>query len=204
MSEWFKIENKSGNQELYIYEEIDGAKDLINKLDKMDKTKPLSLRISSPGGNFFDACVIANYLKNWPGTITSYLDGLAASAASFLAINADRVIAFPQSMMMIHSVSTTACGTSNDFRQLADNLDKINSQLEQAYLKKSKQSIDTVRNWLSKDTFLTAQECFNLRLVDQIIDRSIKNCSFKFKNYDYSRTRIEVVTDRINRKFGRV
>lgn len=205
---WYKIENKNGNQDVYIYEEIGlngstTSKELINKLDKMDKSKPLNIRIQSPGGCYYTAVGIANYLKSWKGKVTSYIDGLAASAASYLAINADRVIAYPQSLMLIHSVSTTANGNASDFRQLADNLDKINGQLLQAYIKKSKQSSETVTNWLSKDTWMTAKECFDAGLVDEIVDTSIK-CCYTFQNYNLNSKRIEILTDKINRKFGRV
>lgn len=206
---WFKIENKTANENnIWIYDEIglgdNNAKSLIHKIDRMDKTKPLNVFLNSPGGDLFCAISLVNYLKNYMGKTTAFIEGLAASAASYLACSMDYTYGYPQSLLMVHACSTSANGNSNDFRQLADRLEKVNEGLIESYQRKSKQPIEVVKSWVEKEVWFTAKEAKDVGLIDQIIDKSVKNFCYTFQNIDYNRKRVEIITDRINRKFGRV
>lgn len=204
---WYKIENKNGSQDVYIYEEI-GLKDtsskaLITKLDKMDKYKPINFHINSPGGNYFDIVTLLSWLKNWAGEKVAFVEGLAASAASYLLTGMDRVISYPNALLMVHDVQCGNYGNAKSFEELASNLKKVSAGLIEAYQKKTKQPIEVVKSWIEGETWFSAREAKEIGLVDEIIEKNLKNCCYKFSNIDYNAKRIQVMVDKINNKFGR-
>lgn len=199
---WYRIENKPGNSDLYIYDEINSAKELIGKLDKLNKNLPLNIRVNSPGGSYFDLVALLSYLKTWGGKITGFIDGLAASAASYLLTGCQSVIAYPASLVMIHDVSTGIHGNARQMRELAESLDKISNGLVNGYMAKTGQPEEVVRSWISKDTWLNAFEARDIRLVDEIIEGKVTN-SLKFHSVDYSRKRIDLIVKKLNKKFER-
>lgn len=210
MNQWFKIENKNGNQDIYIYEEIGlkntSSKALISQLDKMDKNKPINFHINSPGGNYFDIVTLLSWLKNWTGQKIAYVEGLTASAASYLLTGMDRVLAFDNSMVMVHDVMCGNYGNAKSFEELASNLKKVSTGLIEAYQRKTGQPIEVVKSWIENgDTWFTAKEALDVNLVDALVGKNLKNCYYNFENFkDLNAKRIQVLTDKINLKFGRI
>jgi ATP-dependent Clp protease protease subunit len=119
-------------------------------------------------------------LKRKKCTKNVYIDGLAASIASVIAMAGDKIIMPSNAMMMIHNAWTYAIGNSKDLRKLADDLDKVNASIRQAYLDKAGDKLDeeTLINLMDNETWLTAQECFNYGLCDVVGED--KNIAAKF------------------------
>jgi ATP-dependent Clp protease protease subunit len=85
----------------------------------------------------FAGVAMAQAIRAYPGKVTAHVDGLAASAASAVAVAADEAVMAPGSMMMIHNAWTIALGNRHDFMELAALLEKIDGDLAQAYAKRS-------------------------------------------------------------------
>ena len=115
---WYRIENKSDDAvEVLLYDEIGGwwgltADDFAKDLAAV-KAKQITLRINSPGGDVFDGLAIYNSLRLHPADVTCRVEGLAASAASFIAMAGDTIQVCRGSMMMIHDAM--GFGIGNDY-----------------------------------------------------------------------------------------
>ena len=127
--------------ELMIYGAIGGDgwfSDGVNAADvaaslKAITTPNLFVRINSPGGDVFDGVAIHTQLARHPATVTTFNDGIAASAASFIAMAGDRIVTEQGAMWMLHAASTFTHGTGNDHRESADLLDKVTSVIAEFY-----------------------------------------------------------------------
>ena len=98
---------------------------------------PVSVRINSPGGDVFAGRAMAQAMREYPDEITAHVDGVAASAASLLAVTPARCIMAPGSMLMIHQAWTIGLGNAGDFRATAELLAKIDVTIADDYAAKS-------------------------------------------------------------------
>lgn len=158
--------------EVLIYDEIGywgvTAKDFSKALSEI--TAPnITVRINSPGGDVFDGLAIYNALKAHPATVTAVVDGLAASAASFIALAADTVQGHEASMVMIHKAWGLAIGNADDAREFASTLDKIDGQLAGIYAAKTGKDKDAILADMAEDLWLTAEEAQAYGLLDTVI-----------------------------------
>lgn len=160
--------------EILLYDEIGywgvTAKDFAAALAKV--TAPnVTLRINSPGGDVFDGLAIYAALQSHPATITAVIEGLAASAASFIALAAAKVQMAPNAFMMIHRAWGIGIGNAADMRDMATVLDKIDGQLAAIYAAKSGAPAAEMQALMAGDvdgTWFTADEAKSLGLIDQI------------------------------------
>jgi len=129
MKSWYSICALNEGAELSIYDEIGAygvsAKAFLADLGKLSDAAPLTLRLNSPGGSVFDAVAIYNALQRHTGTVTVTIDGIAASAASYIAMAGDTVVMPENAFLMIHDPSGMVMGTAADMRAMAEALDKI-------------------------------------------------------------------------------
>lgn len=130
----------------------------------------IDLRINSPGGSVFGGRAIEQALRDHPANITAHIDGLAASAASFVAMGADQVVMGQGAMMMVHKAWTFAYGNANDLRATASLLEKIDGTLVQTYAKKTGANPEDVAAWMAAETWFTAQEAVDAKLADSIAE----------------------------------
>lgn len=154
---WYRIENADSPERatVHLFDEIGWdvlAGEFIAQLDTI--TAPaIDLHINSPGGAVWDGFAIHNALVQHPARVTSHVVGLAASAASFIAMAADDgVVAYRPSQMMIHRASGFAYGNAADMRELADLLDIIDRELASIYQRKAGGTVD---DWLAAMTATT-------------------------------------------------
>ena len=96
----------------------------------------INVRINSPGGNVFDGVAIANAIKSHPAKTVVYIDGIAASIASIIALAGDEVVMAENAFFMFHEAWSITIGSAEDLRKEADLLDKIDGVLAQTYVKK--------------------------------------------------------------------
>ncbi len=159
---------------IYLYDEIGGwgmsAHRFTEQLLALGEISHIDLHIHSPGGDVFDGIAIYNQLHHHAATISVYIDGLAASMASVIAMVGDNILMPKNAMMMIHKPWGISCGDANEIRHYADLLDKIEETLIPAYQHKTGKSCEALRMMLSAETWLNADECLAQGFVDQIID----------------------------------
>jgi len=190
VKKYWEFKNKTSTEaDLYLYIEIaswgagysaHSAQSFKQELDNLGEIETLNIYINSPGGDVFEGNTIMNMLKRKKCTKNVYIDGLAASIASVIAMAGDKIIMPSNAMMMIHNAWTYAIGNSKDLRKLADDLDKVNASIRQAYLDKAGDKLDeeTLINLMDNETWLTAQECFDYGLCDVVGED--KNIAAKF------------------------
>ncbi|HTY35432.1 head maturation protease, ClpP-related [Mycobacterium sp.] len=171
---WYRIEAKdNGAAEVLLYDEIGGwwglaAEDFVRDLAKVD-AKQITLRINSPGGDVFDGLAIYNSLRQHSATVTARVEGLAASAASFIAMAADTVQVCRGAMLMIHDAAGFAIGNAADMRTLADLLDKCSDNIADLYAGRAGGTVDDWRAAMRAETWYSAREAVEAGLADELL-----------------------------------
>jgi ATP-dependent protease ClpP protease subunit len=134
---WYAIRARGTGAEVAIYDEIGAygvsAKGFLAELGALPEGTPVDLRLNSPGGSVFDAVAIHNALKRHEGTVTVWIDGIAASAASYVAMAGDEIVMPENAFLMIHDPSGLVMGTAGDMRAMAEALDKVKGSLVSGY-----------------------------------------------------------------------
>lgn len=178
-SDWFRIENakKSGDPtKVYIYDEIGfwgtSAKDFAALLDDIDTDK-IEVHFNSPGGSVFDGLAIHATIKNHKATVTGIVDGLAASAASFILQACDIRQSTRNAQIMIHDAKAYAGGNAEQMRKAADTLDRISDNIADIYAVRSGQtkSAEEFRALMKAgDKWYSGNEASEDGLIDEVLD----------------------------------
>ncbi|MDR6408511.1 UNVERIFIED_ORG: ATP-dependent Clp endopeptidase proteolytic subunit ClpP [Burkholderia sp. 1595] len=159
--------------EIRIYDEIGfwgtDAKTFVSQLDEAAaNAAEVVVAINSPGGDVFDAFAIYNALRRYAGRVTARIDGVAASAASLVAMAGDRIVMPENAMLMIHNPWTVALGTAADLRATADSMDKARDGILAAYRNKSGKTDEELTAMLDAETWMTAAEAKEAGFADEI------------------------------------
>ncbi len=180
--DWYRIRNAdesdgdSDTAEVFIYDEIGGlcgmpADEFVKDLQAI-KAKKIDVRINSPGGSLFDSIAIYNALVKHPAHITTYVDALAASGASIIAMAGDEVVMMVGSQLMIHDALGLEMGNAKQMREMADFLDKQSQNIATVYAAKSgNDDVDMWRNLMLAETWMFADESIELGLADSIYSK---------------------------------
>jgi len=151
----FEVQDKGDVTEIYIYDEIGffgvDAQSFAQELKGVKGE--VKIRINSPGGSVFDGMAIYNAIREHKSKTTTIVDGLAASAASYIALAGDEVHMAEGAFFMIHEPYTVMVGTADDMRKEADLLDKINDQIVQFYAQKSGKTSDEIKVKMKDETW---------------------------------------------------
>lgn len=173
-----KIVNKSATEaEIIIYANIgqdywgDGsmisAKQFSDELKKIPETvNTLNVRINSGGGDVFDGIAIFNRLKQHKAKKKIYIDGLAASIASIIALAGDEIVIGDGALFMVHLPWTFSMGNRMDLDNTVSRLMDVEEQMLGIYAKKSKLSKSEIRSLLEKETWMNADEAIEMGFVD--------------------------------------
>lgn len=159
-----------------IFDEIGGwgvwASELIPHLRRIDGAgKKVEVRLNSPGGDVFEGIAISNAIRFMKADTKSVVYGLAASAASVIAVSTDELAMPANSMLMIHRPWMITWGEAKDLRDGAELLDKIEVQLIDTYAAKAKDAKrDDLAQMVADETWLTAEEAVAVGLADVILD----------------------------------
>jgi len=174
----WKITNKGETSaEILLYDvigdydenwEYNGAKNLISKVKALGDVKDITLRINSVGGDVFEAQAMYSYLKSHPANVTVRVDGIAASAASLVAMAGDKVIMPVNALMMIHNPAGAVMGEAGDMREVADILDKVRDAIAAAYVSKTGMERDKVIAMMNEETWMSAEEAHALGFCDEV------------------------------------
>lgn len=169
---WFDTRAEAEQSaEITIFDDIGAygisARDFITNLSAI--TAPtIKLSINSPGGSVFDALAMFNALRQHPATIEVTIMGVAASAASLVAMAGDKILMPDNAFLMIHNPWQPAVGNAAELRELADGLEKIGESLVTIYSNRSGQTPEKIRELLAAETWMTAQEAVDLGFADEI------------------------------------
>lgn len=167
MKKFWNFSSNGNVGELYIYGEIADSTwwgDEVTPaqfkadLDSLGNVGQLNIYINSGGGDVFAGQAIHSMLKRHTAHKSVYIDGLAASIASIIAMAGDEIIMPANAMMMIHHAWSYIAGNKDELRKLADELEKIDGVLRDVYAEKTGLDVDEIEAMMAAETWLTAEE----------------------------------------------
>jgi ATP-dependent protease ClpP protease subunit len=167
------VVNAAGDEAtVYLYDAIDSfwgidAGEFVKALSEIT-AKTIHLRINSPGGATADAEAIQVALQQHPAKVISHIDGMAASAATYIALSADEVEIADGGLFMIHNAWGVAVGNKSEMLYFADLLGKIDANILRDYQSKTGASTEQIKQWMDNETWFTAQEALTNGFVDRI------------------------------------
>lgn len=176
-----------------IYDPIDSwggewgvsAKEFVAALDELDDDTPeIRVHINSPGGEVYEGIAILNALRNHNARVVAVVDGIAASAASFIACGADELVMARNSELMIHDAWGLCVGNAEDMRKLADDLERISNNIASIYADKAGSDVAVWRAAMADEAWYSADEAVEAGLADRV-DRK-KNAENAKDRFDLS------------------
>lgn len=191
---WFSISMKDTGEreptvaEIAIYDEIgsdwygDGvsAKSFADQLADIDADQ-IELAINSPGGDAWDGLAIMNQLRRHPAQVNVTVDGLAASAASIIAMAGDHITMNRGAEMMIHDASGLCYGNATDMTETAAVLSKISDSYASAYAARTGRTREDMRALMDAETWFDAEEAVEAGLADDWVDAPAAAARFDFQ-----------------------
>ena len=176
MRNWFSINNKAEAVTIDIYGPIGkswfdddavGAQDVLDAIREADG-RPIDLHVNSEGGSVFDAFAIFTALRDYKAPVTAYVDGMAASAASYIIAAADRTVMSDVAWLMIHEASGMVWGNKHELAREMELLDNIDKTIAAIYAKKGDQPAEVYAELMEAETWLDAAGAKGWGLVDEI------------------------------------
>ena len=167
--------------------------EITPKLFKADLYKignggPVTIRIDSPGGDVIAASVIRSIMTDYPGPITTRIDGMAASAAVIIAMAGQKVRIMDSAYMMIHDplvIVLLAALNIETLKQLHDNLKSIKDGIIPAYAQRTGLSENQISNMMTRETWMSAREAVEFKFADEIIEGGKKSKAAAIQNIAY-------------------
>lgn len=169
----WNVEQGGGTASLHLYGVVGGfwgdivANDVVREIRDLD-VATLDVYINSPGGDVYDGIAIRNALRQHPAHVVVHVDGLAASAASFIACAADEVIMGEHAELMIHDAWTIALGNADELRTVAGDLDRISDNIAAMYAEKAGGTAAEWRAVMKAETWYSADEAVAAGLADRV------------------------------------
>jgi len=154
--------------ESYWSEDTVTAKKFATDLKEIGNVSKLNIFINSGGGNIFDAQAILSMLKRHNAEKTVYIDGLAASAASVIAMAGEKIIMPSNAMMMIHRAWTGTMGNIHDFERTVETLKQVDGSISGVYADKTGKDQEEILGLMDNETWMTAAEAFDMGFADEI------------------------------------
>ena len=158
---WFDDEITPKQFKAELYEDEKAGGDII-------------VKIHSPGGDCFAAARIYNMLKEYPGHISVHVDGLAASAASVIAMAGDEVYVSPLSVIMVHNPAMLVAGEASDLEAGIQLLSEVKESIINAYQTKTGLSREKISYMMNAETWMSAHKAIELNFADSILYESAK------------------------------
>lgn len=161
--------------------------DVLQALKQVEGLNNLNIYINSPGGSVFAGLAIYNMLARNKAKKVVYVDGVAASMASVIAMAGDEIHIPSNAFLMIHNPWTIAVGNAKDLRKVADDLDQIATGAMNVYKENLKEGIteETIQQLLDNETWLNGEEASRYFNVDVIDSKDYAACASELLNkYD--------------------
>lgn len=183
---FWNVKNDGNKSRIDLFGYVGGSKeynfgfneeDFLKEFRTIPAENSLEISINSFGGSVFTALSIYSLLKSHKGELTIRIDGAAMSAATIISSVPNGKVIMPKgSMMMIHKVSSIADGNADDFRKVAEELDKIEGNLLDIYAEKTGKSVEDIKPFVDAETYFTAEEAVEFGLADELDDsKTVQN-----------------------------
>ncbi|MBQ6621523.1 MAG: Clp protease ClpP [Mogibacterium sp.] len=175
---WNLVQNGDA-AELHFYGEIADSswtgdevtpQQLQRDISRMSSSGTVDIYINSPGGDVFAGLSIYNMVRRLKKNVTVHIDGLAASAASVIAMAGDRIIMPKNAMMMIHNAWSFTAGNAEELRTMASRLERVDGQLAQIYADRTGRPIEEIRGMMAAETWMNGEEAYAARFADEVED----------------------------------
>jgi len=168
----FRVQNQGDEATLYLYDVIDdfwgiSAEMVARELASIDAST-IHLRVNSPGGDVFAGRAIQTALAQHPARVIAHIDGLAASAATFVTAAADEIRMTDGGFYMIHKGWTMTLGNADDMRTTAGLLDQVDESIVRTMVARTGQDEATILKWMADETWMSAQEAKERGFIDEI------------------------------------
>lgn len=160
------------------------------KDELMSASGPITIWINSPGGDCIAASQIYSMLMDYKNEVTVKVDGIAASAASVIAMAGTKVLLAPTALLMIHNPSMTAFGDHRDMKKAIDLLDEVKESIINAYEIKTKQSRTVLSHLMDDETWMNAKKAIELGFADGILEDTKKmdtSSAYAFATREFER-----------------
>ncbi len=176
---WNWVRNEDGERTLYLEGAIaeeswfdDDVTPAAFKAELLSGSGPITLRVNSPGGDCIAASQIYTMLMDYPADVTVKIDGIAASAASVIAMAGTKVCMSPTSLMMIHNPATFAMGDSEEMRKAMQLLGEVKESIINAYEIKTGLSRAKLSHLMDGETWMNPKMALELGFCDEILYES--------------------------------
>ncbi|MGL5122582.1 MAG: head maturation protease, ClpP-related, partial [Fusobacteriaceae bacterium] len=192
---WWEIINKGKTGEIKVFGDIArytwiesdcSAKSFTDQLENLKGCEEITLRINSNGGSVYEAVAMFNSFRRFTKenniTTTTYIEGMAASAASYLALASSKVYMGVGCKFMIHNPATYSGGTSNDFRKVAEQLDAVKEDILDIYMEKTKLTREEISAYMDEEKYFSTKEAIETGFVDAEVALSEKDLKNNIKN----------------------
>lgn len=180
------------------YEDDKCPNDVQKFLDELENVQNINIHMNSGGGSCNGGIAIYNILKRYNANITTYIDGLAASIASVIAMAGDKIIMPENALLMIHKPLTWSGGNADKLRKDAEILDTYQKSILSIYMTKAKDGVteEDINNMINKETWLTgkeASEYFDIEIEDSInAVACISDCFNSYRNVPKEKLNMKV------------
>ena len=175
----FAFKDEATRATLYIYgtigadfwdeDDSNRAKDFAKTLDELSP-KPLDIRIDSAGGDVYEGFAIASAIQRYEGETHVYIDGMAASAASYIALMADYVTMNDYAVLMIHNAWTVTAGNRHELLDMAARLESLDATIAGVIAARSALTLEEVREAMDAETWYTADDALAAGMVNEVIE----------------------------------
>lgn len=168
------INEAGGTPKVYLYDVISAwwgvsAEQVVEAIDSIEGDA-FEMHINSPGGDVFEAKAIVAAMRASGKHVTTVVDGLAASSASWIATAGNRVLMAAGSFLMIHKSWTIELGNADDLRKTAGVLDQVDASIAAEYARRAKGGMEAVQEWMADDTWIAASDAVEYGLADEELD----------------------------------
>ena len=164
-------------------------------------TGPITIWINSPGGDCIAASQIYSMLMDYKGEVTVKIDGIAASAASVIAMAGTKVIMAPTALIMIHNPSTSASGDHRDMSKTIDLLNEVKESIINAYEIKTGLSRTVLSHMMDAVTWMNANKAVELKFADEILEDDKKkpsDVSFAFSAHEFATKLLNKISSNVD------
>ena len=176
---WARDADESGERVLYFDGEIsdetwwgDEITPAVFKSELFSDKGDITIWLNSPGGDCIAASQIHAMLMDYPHNVTVKIDGIAASAASVIAMAGTKVLMAPTALMMVHNPLTIAIGDTDEMQKAISMLDEVKESIINAYQVKTNQSRAKISHWMDAETWMNANKAIELGFADGVLEDS--------------------------------
>lgn len=176
---WARDADESGERVLYFDGEIsdetwwgDEITPAMFKSELFSDKGDITIWLNSPGGDCIAASQIYAMLMDYPHNVTVKIDGIAASAASVIAMAGTKVLMAPTALMMVHNPLTIAIGDTDEMQKAISMLDEVKESIINAYQVKTNQSRAKISHWMDAETWMNANKAIELGFADGMLEDS--------------------------------